>query len=91
MDNKSLKEEFEKFAKTFPQKIGGTAINAFADWWIQQMDLQRKELATEITQITPMGRDDYYGEWFVCDKCQNSMITPDSKYCPNCGRKIDKV
>lgn len=44
----------------------------------------------EETTIKYLCKDEAYCEWYECLKCGNTMITEESNYCPNCGRKIIK-
>jgi hypothetical protein len=34
------------------------------------------------------GSDEAYCDWFECPKCKDTMITSNSKFCPNCGVKL---
>jgi len=33
-------------------------------------------------------RDEAYCDWYECSGCKNTMITENSNFCPNCGKKI---
>ena len=37
------------------------------------------------------GRDEYYGDWFICPKCKSEDIMNKVNYCSNCGAKIEWV
>jgi predicted RNA-binding Zn-ribbon protein involved in translation (DUF1610 family) len=34
------------------------------------------------------GKDEYWGNWFVCPACGNSNIRPRNSYCPDCGVEL---
>lgn len=40
------------------------------------------------TKVSSGGTDEFYLEWFKCEKCSADLITEDSNFCPGCGRKI---
>ena len=36
-----------------------------------------------------LGEDEYYGPWYECSKCKNPDVLPNSKYCSECGEKLN--
>lgn len=56
----------------------------------QELKLQSSQLLSEVEvgEDRNQGKDEAWCEWFSCPKCEDTMITRGSKYCPNCGSKI---
>lgn len=67
------------------------------DYKLSAVELADKIIKTlrqekvEITTIQEVGRDEIYCVWFKCNSCEDEMITSESKFCPNCGKKIKVV
>lgn len=35
-----------------------------------------------------MGKEEWWCNWYQCNKCTKQNINGNFKYCPDCGRKI---
>lgn len=50
-----------------------------------------KKESVIINKEQSLGKDEWYGEWFNCPRCNNKNIRIHVKYCDNCGAKIKWV
>ena len=41
-----------------------------------------------VHEAIPLGKDEAYCDWYKCPECGSPWINADSKYCPECGIKI---
>ena len=57
------------------------------DFINQELARQKNEIVEE-TKVKEYGEDEAYCMWYRCSNCKDTMITVESNFCPNCGRKI---
>jgi len=52
--------------------------------------LAKRDKVILIEDLTNLGKDEMYCDFFRCSECEDTNITQWSNFCPNCGVKIIK-
>lgn len=55
-DEKTIREEFEKFIKTLPKRVGETPEKVITDWWVALRRKENEEMRDKIESLP-----NYYG------------------------------
>jgi hypothetical protein len=99
----NLEKEFEEFLQDkHGKQYVGTDDNMPDDYeeWLSRLDIQEVidyALSFIKANYVPKGEeievqfvedDECYTSWYKCGNCGDTMLTVDSRYCPNCGRKV---
>lgn len=62
--------------------------------WLRNHASELLQMAREVEGMRSVATtkftctDECYSDWLECSICKDSMITPKSNFCPNCGAKI---
>lgn len=49
----------------------------------------KKYIKTYDTNDDNIGKDELWCAWYKCRNCKGTMIIRNTKYCPDCGLKIN--
>lgn len=81
--------ENAKSTVVVPTKEDAEFIVFLRNHALELLEAARKveEMEKGVT-VTNEGLGELYCEWFICNSCKNSMISEESNFCPNCGKKI---